>query len=139
MLFGDHVSTSVASVLDPKIEENFAYWVFQTPRLIDGSYGEAPPFDLCYTPSMFMYFPTKSEQKMNESSPYRLGPEAEELSLHEGIDVDGNKSLEEEIQESSDEESTNLVVHELKEKSYLRAKHKQNHYLTAMELDVMNR
>lgn len=101
---------------------------FQTPRVCDGSYGEAVPFDLCYSPSMFVYIPHSDFGEDNQKDLTAVGTMRIERSSNNSNynkDHDTNMTID------------NGIIIE-NDKSSLNPRYEEDYYLTGEELDEIN-
>lgn len=133
---------SVQDLLKGMTDENDLVWV---PRIVDGSYGESPPFDLCYSPSLFMYIPPENlhEEELKteitdlESSTATSSLVKPDIQMKTEPDETEFKTSKDDKEEQKS--SNNLIVEELKKHPNLCAKYSKNRYLDIEELDNINK
>lgn len=104
-----------------------------TPRVCEGSYGEAVPFDLCYSPHLF-----------RSRTPEKQKPRISEKCLEKENSVQGNRtsSVENVLsprEERNNEKRSQSLSPNRDELPSLRPRYKTNKYLSGKELDDINK
>ncbi|XP_053991288.1 uncharacterized protein LOC128883208 [Hylaeus volcanicus] len=104
-----------------------------TPRVCEGSYGEAVPFDLCYSPHLFRSrTPEKQKPRISDKG-------AEKENVVQGTRGDSvENSLDDEIEKNHEKRCESLSPNR-DDVSCLRPRYKTNKYLSGKELDDINK